>query len=135
MDALFSFFAREHAFFAHFPVALITTGALVRVFWALRPGNASWLGSQVMLGMGAASVFVSLLSGFILTNFQAAIPEPVALHRTSALLLGGWAVAHLILILRMPSWMQTRLPSACWGLLGACLALYTGYLGRMVAGG
>ncbi len=134
MESLFSFLAREHAFFAHFPIALITTGAIVRLFWALRPGNAAWLGSQVMLGIGAASVFLSVLSGLILTNFQLALPEPVMVHRTLALLLGGWSVAHLILILRPPAWIQTRLPSAAWALLGAALALATGYYGSQLAG-
>lgn len=135
MDLIIEFFKREHVFFSHFPIALITAGAAVRLWWALRPGGqVAWPSSQLMLALGSAGTFFSILSGLLLTNFQLSLPDPLDDHRKLALILGAWSVANLILSLRPPAWMQTRLPSALWALLGAGLALATGYFGSLVAG-
>lgn len=135
MQPLVDFLMREHVFLSHFPIALITAGAAVRLWWALRPGGTvAWPGSQLMLVLGSVGVFFSILSGLLLTSFQFSLPDPLDDHRKLAFALGAWAVANLILSLRPPVWLQTRLPSALWALLGAVLALFTGYYGSLVAG-
>ena len=133
MEELRQFLGHYHAFFAHFPIALIVVGAVVRLWWALRPSEPSWHGSQVMLGLGAASTFLTILSGLSRVHFKMELHGTLALHRNSAIGLGVWSVLHLMLILFRPNWAQTRVGAAVWALIGAALALTTGYFGGEVA--
>ena len=133
IESLRQFFAHYHGFFVHFPIALIVVGAAVRVWWALRPSDSSWHGSQYMLGIGAASTFLAILSGLSRVHFHFDLKGDLALHKNSAVLLGVWCVIHLLLILVRPNWAQTRVGAAVWAILGAALALVTGYYGAEVA--
>lgn len=134
-EPLKSFLAHEHTFFAHFPIALISIGAAMRIFWALRPGAFRWDSSQAMLAIGAISTFVSVASGLSRVNFDWQLHGTLSVHRNAAMALGLWAALHLLLLWVRPAWMQTRLGAALWAILGAVLALATGYYGSEVAEG
>jgi uncharacterized membrane protein len=133
MEPLTSFLAGEHGFFVHFPIALITVGALVRLYWAFKPSDASWHGSLVTTSIGAVATFLAILSGIARVNFRLQLHGLIGTHRNFAIALGFWSIAHLLLLIFWPKFFQSKVAATLWFILGAVLALTTGYFGSEMA--
>ena len=126
MQTLWDLFGRLHPVLVHFPIALVTAGAALRVFRREHPAGS------VMIHLGAVGAVAATVAGFAFFDegrFHGRAAELIELHK----LLGiGTTVAAVLASLATLKWGESRvgaqLTLAC---LAAMLVGATGHYGGL----